>query len=142
MRFEFGNEHDSDDESKDQQEDQEVEAWNGAPDPFFGDIPMPHEETFLRIHCLNIGGLPSITMDMFKKNDHLFTAIKQYESDIILLQELGTNWTYASTQDQWRTRVDDFLDISQVRTTTAHNKKTKVRSAHQWGGTGILARGK
>ena len=62
-------------------------------DPFYGDIPGPKAPGCIRVHCVNTGPLPINGKDDAKYGD-LFAALQQHDSDIVLLQELGTNWSH------------------------------------------------
>ena len=76
------------------------------------------------------------------KNEALFTAIKKYESDVVLIQEVGVNWSICSKTNNWRSRVDEYLDPSQTRSRVSHNVHDDNKHNQQYGGTAVLSHGK
>jgi len=76
------------------------------------------------------------------KEAELFEAIKKYNTSIILLQEIGLNWSRIPQSKQWWKRVETHIDKNQVKTRMAHNTNDYSTQQFQWGGTGILSYGK
>ncbi len=114
-------------------------------DPFYGDIPGPAREGCFRIHSINTGPMPLDDHEdnqKASKYDDLFTAVRQYGTNILLLQEMCTNWSMVARQHQWWNRVEDQMDMSETKAVSSHNMNAKVQQRYQPGGTALMSHGK
>ena len=109
-------------------------------EPYFGDTPGPKRRGRLRLHCLNVNNLPLYRGE--PKDKSLFNSIRKYSSDILLLQEIGVNWSRTAQRDQWSQRLLADFDPSQTKTKYSHNVHDMSCVRRQWGGTGIATFGK
>ena len=93
-----------------------------------------------RLASVNVNRLGVYSSD--SKNEELFKAIKEYHSDITLLQEVGVNWSTRSRANSWRTRTDTYLDKLCTQTKCSFNQHDLVPTPSQLDGTGVLRYGK
>ena len=116
-------------------------ALNFADDKlvYFGDFLGPKRSNVLRLMCLNHGGL--LLEPQGPSETALFQSVRHNEIDILLLQELGCNWSKMGRRGQWRERVNHALNPHCTRTRCFHNTRDLTGTRRQWGGTGILTHG-
>ena len=64
--------------------------------------------------------------------------------DVVAIQEVGINFTYAGVNSQWKTRIgwNTLLDAHRAKTVNAWNSQSHQRKHQQYGGTAILALGR
>ena len=108
--------------------------------PYFGDTPGRIRSDTFHLGNINIDNLPLTAHH--SDNHRLFSAIQDFGLDVLLLQELGINWSRLSRAHQWKARADQYLDSSHVKSRMSHNTHDHTNNPHQWGGTGILSYGK
>ena len=78
------------------------------------------------------------------KTERFFTAVKEQDTDVFLIQDLGNNWSCQPKANQWSTRVHKYLGRHRVRTRCSHNIRdvAGAKERSQTGGTGVLTVGK
>jgi len=106
---------------------------------YFGNFFGPKCPNVLRLVSLNHGGLLLEPKGPFETA--LFQSIQTNEIDILLLQELGCNWSKMGRHGQWRERVNHALNPHCTQTRCFHNARDLTGNHHQWGGMGILTHG-
>ena len=103
------------------------------------DPKTPH--TFRGVSC-QLGGLP--TDHRGSKHLDLITAFKDYDMDMVAIQEVGINFNYPGIYGSWRQRLgwNTWLDGRSTKTVNAWNSHQRNRQRHQYGGTAIITRGR
>ena len=76
------------------------------------------------------------------KDEQLFSDLKRHEIDIILLQEVGVNWSQVSRQNQLMEHARFSFEEGTFRTRLSYNEHDTTGSAKRWGGTGVGSYGK
>ena len=109
-------------------------------EPYFGDLPGLVQQDHFCIGGININNLPLTKSE--GKNEELFQAVLQYDIDVLLMQELGVNWSAVSRSNSWKERATEWINPYELRTTVNHNRHDTSHEPRQWGGTGILTLGK
>ena len=66
----------------------------------------------------------------------------QHQLQVVAMQETGVNWSVVLRENQWRARMESYLDPSQVCAKMCHNTHATTNDEFQWGGTGIMTHGK
>ena len=97
--------------------------------------------TFRGISC-QLGRLPVDRND--PKYEALIQSVLQRNIDVVAMQEIGLNFTYAGVHDQWKQRLgwNSWLDGHKARTVNAWNKLDKNKGLEQYGGVAMLAIGR
>jgi exonuclease III len=118
-------------------------------DPYFGDIPGPERLTHFRLGCLNVNRVspyrdPSGERYYFDevKHEEIFRVVEQQHLDVVLMQEVGVNWSRVLRENQWKAQAAVQLNPAHTRSYTSYNTHDVSGSAFQWGGTGIMSYGK
>ena len=62
--------------------------------------------------------------------------------DVLLLQEVGVNWSMVHRKQQLRARISPYFEPGSTRLRLGHNENDPTGSVRQWGGTGVLTQGK
>ena len=69
-------------------------------EPYYGDIPGPEKRNWFRIGCLNVNnispygkGLGPRVYSTEGKDEGICKTIRDLHLDVLLLQELGVNWS-------------------------------------------------
>ena len=76
------------------------------------------------------------------KDQQLFQDITNWELDILALQEVGVNWSVVPYNDQLQQRLDQWFEPGSTKSFLSHNRHANTNNTGQWGGTGIMTRGK
>ena len=78
-------------------------------DPYYGDIPGPAKRDWFRIGCLNVNnispygkGLGPRVYSTEGKDEGICKTIMDLHLDVLLLQELGVNWSKVGAANQWK----------------------------------------
>ena len=90
---------------------------------------------------MQVGNIPLKPTEEEERIDHVFQEVKELESDVTVLQELGRNWQNTPRWQQWRARAEEHLGRASARTRCAHNVHDVSGGKQQWGGTGTLTHG-
>ena len=89
------------------------------------------EEQCFRLATLNTNNLSPYKDE--GKDEQLFSDLKRHEIDIILLQEIGVNWSQVSRQHQLMERTRFSFEEGTFRTRLSYNEHDTTGSAKQWG---------
>lgn len=119
-------------ENQEQQDTQES--------PYFGDLPGKVKSQHFRIGSVNLNNLAPVLDD--DKHAKLFTAINTYGIDIMLMQEVGVDWSAIPRKDGWHARVSESLEVKQTKSYMGYNRQAIAKDGKQWGGTGVMSYGK
>ena len=118
-------------------------------EPYYGDIPGPEKRNWFRIGCLNVNnispygkGLGPRVYSTEGKDEEICKTIMDLHLDVLLLQELGVNWSKVRAVNQWKRRMAEFLDPNHTRSFLSCNKRSASSSPFQAGGTGVITYGK
>ena len=98
------------------------------------------DQEHFRVGSININNLDPYAGD--GKDDNLLHDIKNHDLDIVLLQEIGINWSLVPRQFQWRERTKDHFEPGNFRTKLSFNTHDTSGSARLWGGTGVCSYGR
>ena len=120
------------------EEEEEGGIWEDA--PYFGHVPTGVGEGYFQVGSINIHNLKHYKGS--PDDEQIFKAMKQMELNLVAMQETGVNWSVVSREDQWRARMNEHLDPSQVCASMQHNRHYATNSALLWGGTGVMTHGK
>ena len=127
-------------EEEEEGKEDEHELQDTQEAPYFGDLPGKVRSQHFRIGSVNLNNLATVIDD--DKHAKLFTAINTYGIDIMLMQEVGVDWTAIPRKDGWRARVCESLEITQTKSYMGYNKQAIAKEGKQWGGTGVMSYGK
>jgi hypothetical protein len=121
---------------------------------YYGDFIGPQlptinksPNTFRGVSC-QLGGLP--TDPTHPKHQDLVNAILKHNPDVIALQEIGINFSYAvinfsyaGTNGDWKSRLgwDTRLDGHTMRTINTWNSNDHHKQTQQWGGSAVITWG-
>ena len=76
----------------------------------------------MRVASINVDNLTQYEGNTKNpKDEQLFTAINNYEINILMMQELGLNWDAVDHNNQWRERVKVNLEYQQTKSYVSHN---------------------
>ena len=87
------------------------------------------------IGLVNIDNIPPYPNDTY--DEHLCREIHKYELDVLLLQEVGVNWSMVHRKQQLRARISPYFEPGSTRLRLGHNENDPTGSVRQWGGTGV-----
>ena len=107
---------------------------------YFGDPLGEVEDGCFRIASINVNNLSPYKDE--SKDEQLFSDIKRNELDIILMQEIGVNWSQVSRPNQLRERAKFSFEEGTFRTKLSFNEHDNTGTPKQWGGTGVGSYGK
>jgi len=65
---------------------------------------------------MQVGNIPLQPTEEEERIDHVFQEVKELESDVTLLQELGRNWQNTPRWQQWRARAEEHLGRTSTHT--------------------------
>jgi hypothetical protein len=118
-------------------------------DPYFGDIPGPKRLTHFRLGCLNVNRVSPYRDPSGEryfsdevKHEEIFRVVDQQHLDVVLMQEVGVNWSRVSRENQWKARAAVQLNPAHTRSYMIYNTHDLSGSAFQWGGMGTMSYGK
>ena len=103
-------------------------------------MPSEVDENTLRIGSVNVNNV-SPYADA-ERDQKLFQAIIDTEVDILLMQEIGVNWSKVPRTKQWQTRCDSVFEPGVTKSRLSFNRHDPTDTAKQWGGTGVFSQGK
>ena len=72
---------------------------------YFGDMTRAKSEDIIRLICLNPGNIPVNHSEADAWFDELLTNFRKYQIDVMMLQELGTNWNQVPRSQQWHEQL-------------------------------------
>lgn len=98
------------------------------------------KDDWFRVGCININNLP-VNKDE-DKNGAFFTDTANYQLDILLMQEIGINWSLCKRKDSFQERLNEWYEKGQSCSKMGWNVHDITGNLQQWGGTGILSQGK
>jgi exonuclease III len=85
------------------------------------------------------------TLQDMEGDERLFRAIQESEIKILCMQEVGCNWSHIPRSTAFQQPLNDTFGPHNARSSFRHN----VHNVHnvtgtrlQWGGTGIMTKGK
>jgi exonuclease III len=114
---------------------------------YYGDFIGPQlptiqksPNTFRGVSC-QLGGL--LSDPTHPKHKDLVDAILRHNPDVIALQEIGINFSYAGSNGDWKSRLgwNTRLNGHTTRTINAWNSNDHHKQTQQWGGTAVITRG-
>ena len=98
------------------------------------------DEDTLRIGSINVNNVSPYADE--ERDSKLFQAIIDTEVDILLMQEIGVNWSAIPRSKQWQNRCDKVFEPGLTKNRLSCNRNDPAKTARQWGGTGVFAQGK
>ena len=119
---------------------QQIEEHQNKSSPYFGDHPGRVEDNTFRLASINVNRLSPYRGDA--KDERFFGDIEAYDLNIIALQEHGVNWSLTDSDNQLQNRLNTYFLRGQTSCFLSHNSRDQNKNQHQYGGTGIIARGK
>ena len=113
---------------------------NTSQDAYFGHILSEVQPGTFRVATINVNNLSTFSNDA---KDLAFSSdIQRCELDIVLVQEIGVNWSKLDRRNQFHERMKDHFEQGTMRAKLSFNSHDKSGSAKQWGGTGVISHGK
>jgi len=108
--------------------------------PYFGDDPLEVEEDCFRLACGNIHNITAQPQEA--ACEELCRSIANLGLDVVLLQEMGVNWSVMGYTDQFQQRMNEWFEKGQTCSYASHNTHDLTGNKNLWGGTGIFTQGK
>jgi exonuclease III len=105
---------------------------------YFGDKMGPGDDQHIRIGCINLNN----TLQNPEGDERLFRAIQEKEIKVLLMQEVGCNWFQIDKEQCFQARMKAMMGPQDAKSSFRHNIHDKAGTIRQWGGTGVLCRGK
>ena len=104
----------------------------------FGDCLAPKVSGMFRVVSLNVGSLNSSSCEYVKSND-LFSLIRKFDIDVMMLTEHGLNPRSMKRSSQWYNRLSG--QFKHKRSHLAWNSTWQHMNPLMWGGTGYIVQG-
>jgi exonuclease III len=105
---------------------------------YFGDPIGPGDDDHIRVGCINLNN----TLQNVEGDERLFTAIYEREIKVLCMQEVGCNWAQIGKENSFQQRLNRMLGPRDARSCFKYNTHDQSGTIRQWGGTGVLCRGK
>ena len=106
--------------------------------PYFGNLVGPRPWNVFRGLGVNVNGLPVSVDD--EKNEHFFTALRQYQVNGLMVQEVNANEGKLGRRHKIRKRIRTQLGPS-AKLVHAYNLNDNTGDKQQYGGTAIISTG-
>jgi exonuclease III len=106
--------------------------------PYFGDPLGPVDEKHIRLGSINLNN----TLQNAEGDERLFRAIHDLEIKLLCMQEVGCNWSNIPRKQAFQERLNRVFGTHETRSCLRHNVHDLAGTRNQWGGTGVLSRGK
>jgi hypothetical protein len=105
---------------------------------YFGDKMRKVMENHFRLASINLNN----TLQDTEGDERLFWAIHEAEIKILCMQEVGCNWSHIPRSNAFQQRLNDTFGPHDTRSSFRHNIHDMTGTKQQWGGTGIMTKGK
>jgi exonuclease III len=106
--------------------------------PYFGDMMSPADRDHIRVGCINLNNALQNTSG----DERLFRSIYEKDIDVLCMQEVGCNWSNIPRGQSLQSRLNSTFGPNETRSNMRHNEHDLAGTRNQWGGTGIISRGK
>jgi exonuclease III len=119
----------------------EIDCDTGVGDddsPYFGDKMKKVMKDHFRLASINLNN----SLQDIEGDERLFRAIQELEIKLLCMQEVGCNWTHIPRSKAFQQRLNDTFGPHDTRSCFRHNIHDLTGTRLQWGGTGILCKGK
>ena len=104
---------------------------NTSQDAYFGHILSEVQPGTFRVATINVNNLSTFSNDA---KDLAFSSdIQRCELDVVLVQEIGVNWSKLDRRNQFHERMKDHFEQGTMRAKLSLNSHDKSGSAKQWG---------
>jgi exonuclease III len=111
---------------------------DGEEEVYFGDAMGRADGEHIRIGSINLNN----TLQNEEGDERLFREIQARDIQILCMQEVGCNWKNMGRTQRFQHRINQTFGPHETRSTFQHNVHDLTGSKRQWGGTGILSKGK
>ena len=109
-------------------------------EPYFGDCPGSVLPGHVRIASVNIDNISPFRDG--EKDAELCIEMQSLEAEVLLLQEVGVNWSKVPKKHQWVRRCKNYFEPGAMQGKFSHNRHDASSAQRQWGGTGVVSQGK
>jgi hypothetical protein len=106
--------------------------------PYFGDKPGPITEDHFRIGSINLNN----TLQDVEGDERLFRDIIRMDIKVLCMQEVGCNWAVIPKHQAFQERLNRVFGPHDTRSCFKYNVHDLAGTMNQWGGTGVMSRGK
>jgi hypothetical protein len=106
--------------------------------PYFGDPMGPVMDNHIRVGSINLNN----TLQNAEGGESLFRAIQELDIKILCMQEVGCNWSNLPRKHAFQQRLDRTFGPRETKSCCRHNTHDMTGTTRQWGGTGLMCKGK
>jgi exonuclease III len=98
----------------------------------------PVMENHIRVASINLNN----TLQNSEGDKSLFQAIQELDIKILCMQEVGCNWSNFPRKYAFQQRLDRTFGPGETKSCCRHNIHDMAGTTRQWGGTGVMSKGK
>ncbi|MGL5935878.1 MAG: endonuclease/exonuclease/phosphatase family protein, partial [Cetobacterium sp.] len=94
-------------------------------------------------HHIRVGNINlNNTLQNPEGDERLFREIYSRDINILCMQEVGCNWTNIHRNQTLQQRLNNTFGPQETKASCMHNRHDLSGSKNQWGGTGVMCKGK
>jgi exonuclease III len=105
---------------------------------YFGDTMTGNNGSCIRFGSINLNNM----LQTSEGDERLFREIYRRGIQALALQEVGCNWSIMGRHQALQQRLNDTFGPYDTRAIVRHNVHDLTGTSRQWGGTGIILKGK
>ncbi|MGL5936571.1 MAG: endonuclease/exonuclease/phosphatase family protein [Cetobacterium sp.] len=95
-------------------------------------------DNHIRVGSINLNN----TLQNAEGDESLFRAIQELDIKILCMQEVGCNWSNLPRKQAFQQRLDRAFGPGETKSCCRHNVHDMTGTTRQWGGTGLMCKGK